>query len=331
MSAEFARPPGAAAAVDTRVASAPLFAVINAGSGAHDAEQTRESLSDVFRQAGRAVQFTQVVRPALLPQACEQAAVQAARHNGILVAVGGDGTLNTAARAALGQGCPMGVIPRGTFNYLARDHGIPLDAQEAARALLQASPQPVQVGLVNGEIFLVNASLGLYPQLLQDREAFKARLGRHRWVALLSGLATLLQWHGRQLSLDVELDGRHRALTTSTLFVGNNRLQVERVGIEDHVTDRMGSGRLAGVVVRPIGIASMLGLVLRGALGRLGDADRVDSFSFHRLDVRVRGARRVKIATDGEVRRVAPPLRFTVAPEPLRLMVPAPEARAPRE
>jgi diacylglycerol kinase family enzyme len=307
-----------------------LFVVINPGSGQHDAAETQRLLAGVFSEAGRAAQFAQVGRPTLLVQACEDAATQAAANAGILVAAGGDGTINSAARAALAHGCPLAVIPQGTFNYVARDHGIPLDGEAAARALLRAAPRPVQVGLVNGEVFLVNASLGLYPQLLQDRETFKARLGRHRWVALIAGLITLFQWR-RQLRLEVELEGRRSAITTSTLFVGNNRLQAEQVGIDDHVTDRMGSGFLAGVVVRPIGSWAMLGLVLRGALGRLGDADHVRSFSFHTMDVNVLGMRRVKVATDGEVQRMAPPLRFSVAAKPLYLMLPAPEARVARE
>ena len=313
-----------------RTDAPPLFVVINPGSGAKDADETQRLLAGVFREAGRMVQFAHVARPSLLGKACEEAAARAAAHGGILVAAGGDGTINSAARAALSNGCPLAVIPQGTFNYVARDHGIPLDGEAAARALLRAAPQPVQVGLVNGEVFLVNASLGLYPQLLQDREAFKARLGRHRWVAMIAGLITLLQWR-RQLRLQVQLEGLVSTIKTSTLFVGNNRLQVEQVGIGDEVTDRIGTGRLAAIVVRPIGIGAMLALVLRGALGRLGDADHVHTFSFHTMDVNVLAIRRVKVATDGEVRRMAPPLRFSVADKPLCLMVPAPEARAARE
>jgi diacylglycerol kinase family enzyme len=330
MSAELPCPPAATAGHRECAPGAPLFVVINPGSGSHDAASTQQLLADVFATAGRTAQFTQVSQPGALVRACEEAARQAAQHGGILVAAGGDGTINTAAEAAIRQGCPLGVIPQGTFNYLARDHGIPLDAEAAARALLAARATPVQVGKVNDSLFLVNASLGLYPQLLQDREAFKLRFGRRRWVAVIAGLATMLQWH-RRLSLVVELDGQKMLLITSTLFVGNNRLQVERVGIEDEVTGRMGRGRLAGVAVRPIGTWAMLGLLLRGALGRLGDDDQVITFSFHTLDVTVLGMRRVKLATDGEVRRIAPPLRFSVGREPLRLMLPAPGERVPRE
>lgn len=319
-----------AAGVPAPPARRPLHVVINAGSGEHDAQQTQAILEEVFRAAGHDAQFVRLGDPADLAEACERAAAQAAEDGGVLVAAGGDGTINMAAAAALRHGCALGVIPQGTFNYLARDHGIPLDAQAAARALVRARPQPVQVGLVNDRVFLVNASLGLYPQVLQDREAFKARLGRRRWVALLSGVATVFRWH-RRLRLEIELDGVRTMLTTTTLFVGNNRLQVEQVGLEEEVAQRTGRGRLAGVVTRPVGAWTMLWLALRGALGRLGDADQVETFSFHELQVRVLGARRVKVATDGEVLVMAPPLRFAAAAQRLLLMVPGPEDRVPRE
>lgn len=308
----------------------PLYVVINAGSGEHDAQQTQAVLAEVFQAAGHPTQFMQLGDARALAEACERAAAQAKAASGILVAAGGDGTINMAAAAALRHGCALGVIPQGTFNYLARDHGIPLDAEAAARALVRARAQPVQVGLVNDHLFLVNASLGLYPQVLQDREAFKARFGRRRWVALLSGIATVFRWH-RRVRLEIELDGVRTSLTTTTLFVGNNRLQVEQVGLEEGVAQRTGRGQLAGIVTRPVGAWTMVWLAVRGALGRLGDADQVQTFSFHQLQVRVPGARRVKVATDGEVLVMAPPLRFAAAAQRLLLMVPGPGDRVPRE
>jgi diacylglycerol kinase family enzyme len=322
-------PPHAVEPHEPAAAPSPLFVVINAGSGEHDAQRTHEVLARVFEAGGHSAEFVHIGDAAHLEPACDRAARQAREHGGILVVAGGDGTINTAAHAALEHRCPMGVIPQGTFNYLAREHGIPLDAEAAAQALLRAREWPVQVGLVNGQVFLVNASLGLYPQLLEDREAFKARLGRHRWVAIVAGLSTVFRWR-RKLTLDIELDGARTTLTTTTLFVGNNRLQVEQVGL-DQQAQGLGLGRLAGVVIRPMGAWSLLWLALRGAVGRLGDADQVKSFSFHHLDVAVRGRRRVKIATDGEVGVMAPPLHFSAAPEPLRLMLPAREDRVARE
>ena len=308
---------------------APLFVVVNPGSGAQDAAQTREVLASLFTGAGRRTEFFNVDSHTTLAQACDSAGAKARLHDGILVAAGGDGTVNTAAQAALHHGCPLGLIPQGTFNYVARDQGIPVEVQAAAQALLRARPCPVQTGRVNNQVFLVNASLGLYPRLLEDREAFNARFGRTPWAAVISGLGTVLRWR-RQMTLDIDLDGRHTVLRAPTLFVANNRLQLERIGVDTAVAEDLRQGRLAGLVPKPLGNWSMLGLAVRGALGRLDEADEVRCFSFQQLDLRVRGRRRIKVATDGEVRVMDPPLRFSVA-QPLQMMIPAEPDRASRE
>jgi len=252
--------------------------------------------------------------------------LQARQGGGVIVAVGGDGTINAVAQAAWRHDCLLGVLPQGTFNLFGREHGITQDLETAARALLRAEAEPVQVGQINGRVFLVNASLGLYPQLLQDRETFKNQFGRRRWVAILAGLVTLFQWR-RQLALEVELGGERIMLRTPTVFVGNNRLQLERLGWEPTLAARVGEGRLAGLIAKPIGSWTMLWLMLRGAFGRLGDAEQVHDFVFQSLTVRVLGRRRVTVAADGEVGVMTPPLRFAVADRPLLLMRPREEDR----
>ncbi len=303
----------------------PLCIVINAGSGRGDQQQRIDTLKRVFDDAGRAHRFFMIERSAQISEIARQAVAQACADDGIVVAAGGDGTLNAVAQAVLGSGRPFGVIPQGTFNYFGRANGIPQDTEAAARALLRATPQPVQVGRVNGQVFLVNASLGLYPQLLEDREAYKQQLGRSRFVALISGLATLLR-ERRQLRLDIETGGRTYSLRTPTLFVGNNRLQFERIGL-DQPAEALDHGKLAGVVVKPIGTLAMLGLALRGALGRLGDAEHLQSFAVRRLTVRPRDHRLVKLAADGEIHWLRSPLVFEPSPEPLLLMMPAEDDR----
>lgn len=307
---------------DAGSAGPELFIVINPGSGALDAQATRDTLARVFGAAGRKHRFVAVAGPGNLARASETAAQEAHAAGGALVAVGGDGTINAVATAAWRAQCLLGVLPQGTFNLFGRNHGIAQALEPAAQALLGAAPEPVQVGEVNGRLFLVNASVGLYPQLLQDREDFKQQLGRRRWVAIVAGLVTLLQWR-RQLTLEITLDGDRTRVVTPTLFVGNNRLQLERIGIDPAIAACAGQGRLAAVMPRPIGSWALLGLVLRGALGRLGEARDVRCFAFHTLTVQVLGMRKLKVAADGEVGVSAPPLRFAVSSQPLVMLVPA--------
>ncbi len=305
-----------------------LVVVVNPGSGAHDADQTRATLASVFSAGGRRHRFVPLAHAGELAAAAARAAREAREAGAVLVAVGGDGTLNAVAQAAWDADCLLGVLPQGTFNLFGRNLGIAQDLETAARALLRSAPSPVQVGEVNGRLFLVNASLGLYPQLLQDREAFKQQLGRHRWVAMLSGLKTLFAWR-RQLALEFELDGERQVVTTPTLFVGNNRLQFEQLGVDPALAAQVGEGRLLALVVRPVGWWRLLGLALRGALGQLGEAQAVHCFAFRTLQVQVLGMRKLKLATDGEVGVQRPPLRFAVAARPLQLLLPQAQDRVP--
>lgn len=303
-------------------ASGELFIVLNPGSGKDEASHKREAIEGVLREAGRAYCFVPFGQGGVL-QACEEAGRLAARHGGVLVAVGGDGTINAGAQAALRHGCPLGVVAQGTFNLFARDHGLPLDAAEAVRALLRARPEPVQVGLVNERVFLANAAVGLYPKLLEDRESAKHQLGvRRRWIAAVAGLVTLFEWHW-QLRLDAELDGAMRQLRTPSLFVCNNRIQLDRVVLDDDVVDQIGHGRMAALLAHPLDAWAKLKLLGLALAGRLDQAREVDCFPLRSLTVTTRSARKLKVATDGEVQWMQLPLRFTVSPQALWLMVPA--------
>ncbi|MBW8367617.1 MAG: hypothetical protein K0M70_07155 [Arenimonas sp.] len=302
---------------------APLFVVINAASGHNDAQDTLARIAAILAEAGRRHEFLRVQTPSRIAEMAEEAVVRAVEQGGIVVAVGGDGTLSAVAQAVHGRGPAFAVLPQGTFNYFGRTHGISQDIEVSTRALLRARMAPVQVGRVNGRLFLVNASLGLYPQLVQDREAAKQQLGRSRLVALYSGLKSLLR-EGRQLNLDIEQEGNHRRVRTPTLFVGNNSLQLDRIGIAEETA--FTEGHLAAIVVRPTSGLAMLGLALRGALGRLGDAENVDSFAFRQMQVGIRGGRRTKVALDGEIVWMRAPLVFDI-PESLPLMLPLPEDR----
>lgn len=299
----------------------PLYIVLNAGAGHNDADTASEAIANVLTAAGRAHEILRVEVPERLREIATQAVAKAQQHDGIIVAAGGDGTLNTVAQVALGSGCRLGVIPQGTFNYFGRTHGISSDAAEAARALLTARVHPVQVGLVNNRVFLVNASLGLYTQSLEDREEQKQRHGRSRWVATWAALATIFRDYQPML-IKLQHQGRTHELRTLTLFVGNNRLQLEQIGLDE--SDTVEDGKLVAIVLPPVPTTTLLALVARGAMGKLGRTRGVRHFAFSSITVAPSNRRvhRVKIATDGEINWMRTPIEFSVAPEPLLLLKP---------
>ena len=303
----------------------PLVVVFNVGAGHGAADEVRAALQAGCAEAGRPLQLLEVQDPRQLGHIAAQAVAWARDNGGVVVAAGGDGTINTVAQATLGSGCQFGVLPQGTFNYFARTHGIPADTHEALQVLLAGHHQPAQVGLVGERVFLVNASLGLYPRLLEDREEWKRQFGRSRLVAFGAGLATLLRGH-RSLRLRVESQGRERELRTPTLFVGNNVLQLQQLGLPE--ARDIDHGHLAAIALKPVGLLRMLGLLWRGAFGRLGEADELIHLATRQLTVRP-GRRlgswrsqHIKVATDGEVTWMRLPLTFRVAPQALDLLRP---------
>ena len=312
--------------------ASPLQFVINGAAGSSDADTKREMIEAALRTGDRRGELL-FGRPAELARVAQEAATKAIATRTAVVAVGGDGTLNTVAQVAHAVGCAMGVVPHGTFNYFARAHGIPADPAEAVRVLLDWTPLPVRVAAVNDRVFLVNASLGLYPDLLEDREAYKARFGRSRLVALGAAFATLLRAQ-RRLRLHIELGTAVRDVRTLTLFVGNNRLQLEQLGVqppgqESGSEPAPDDARITAVMLRPIGVLAMIGLMVRGAMGTLGEAESVESFEFSHMVVRptlAPGRRMMKVACDGEVTKMRAPLDFHVLAEPLYLLMPPPES-----
>lgn len=273
-----------------------------------------------------------------LPGAARRAADAAAAEGGIVLACGGDGTINAVAQAAWPRAVPMAVLPHGTFNYFSREHGLGDDVGLAFDQLLRLLPQQhckaVPVGLVNDELFVVNASLGLYPRLLAERERASRRLGRHRWVAMAAGLASLLR-HGSGPPLRLRLrdgEGRwtERTLALATLFAGNNRLQLGQLGLAPD------DERLTALLLPPRDGLGLLDLAWQALRGRLGTAADVRTLPFTALELhpaegRGRGLplptpRRkppgLRVALDGETRWLPLPLRIRRAPRPLWLVAP---------
>jgi diacylglycerol kinase family enzyme len=313
--------PGHDAVADSpATARAPLYIVLNSGSGKDDADEAARQIAAILTAANRAHDIIRLGDSMSMEQATSNAVAAARRTGGILVGAGGDGTLNAVAQAALASGCPFGVIPQGTFNYFARTHGIPQDTREAVRALLTARICEVPVGRVNEQLFLVNASVGLYPETLEAREQQKQRHGRRRSVAVWAALLTVLREH-RPLRLRVELQSKVHEVSTLTFFVGLNRLQLEQAGLD---TDKPSPWQLTAVVLKPVSTARLLWLMVKGAMGDLAQEQGVETFTFSRLAVAPANARvrQMKVATDGETRWMTAPLEFRIAAEPLRLLVP---------
>ncbi|HSI46558.1 MAG TPA: diacylglycerol kinase family protein [Methylophilus sp.] len=314
----------------------PLFIVLNAGSGAKDATTVANELAKIFHEADQPYELFLCQHGSDLPKMTKKAVEQASHGNGVVAAAGGDGTIRFVAQQVLAAGLPFGVVPLGTFNYFARDNDIPQEVELAAKALIDGmrknSERQIQVGLLNDEVFLVNASLGLYPQLLADREEFKQQHGRSRIVAKVAAFLTLLkrdikmllriEHSGGQQQSEEQQNSGEEVLPASTIFVGNNAIQLEAIGLQTE-SEHVQNGQLAIIALPPMSAAQRVGVAFHGMLGLLSKSENVTHFACRQLVVEPlsrRHKRSVKVAMDGEVSRMQPPLTFRVGPKPLRLV-----------
>jgi diacylglycerol kinase family enzyme len=236
-----------------------------------------------------------------------------------LIVGGGDGTIAAAASAVVGTEILLGILPLGTRNHFARDLGIPADLGEAARLIAQETERRVDVGEMNGRIFINNSAIGLYPLMVVDRDLQQKRLGRSKRLAMVvASLRTLARFKHRRLTLTVN-EERTGRVDTPLLFVGNNEYRVDLAapGQRDSLKD----GELCVYVMRKKTRRGLIAASIRALVGRSRPDDMVRLEKVERL--RVASARsRLPVSLDGEVVRAEPPLDYRIRKKALRVIAP---------
>ncbi len=238
----------------------------------------------------------------------------------IIVAGGGDGTINAVASVVVGSGTPFGVLPLGTLNHFAKDLNIPLDLGAAIANVARGVRHQVDVGEVNGRIFLNNSSLGLYPDIVRDREKQQRRLGRGKWLAFSWALLAALRRYPF-LSVQLKLNDAVHARRTPFVFIGNNEYLMEGLNIGER--ERLNGGQLSLYVAQRPGRLGLLKLALHALFGKLSQAKDFDMLTANDLEIATKH-RRLRVATDGEVTIMNTPLRYRIRPAALEVIVPAP-------
>jgi diacylglycerol kinase family enzyme len=302
--------PRAPAAVVTR--TVPVLCNCRAGGGRSDAEV--EALRRAFAAAGLDAEVL-IPRPGdelrkLARQVLEQ-------RPPVLVAAGGDGTVSAVADVVRGTDTALGVVPAGTLNHFARDLGLPLEFDEAARVIAQGRSARVDVGEVNGSVFVNNASLGIYPKIVRERTQQQRRFGPSKRSAMLWATLAALQ-RSPLVDLRLELEEGVHDCRAPFVFVGNNDYVLE--GFDIGKRERLDAGLLNIYTTRRSTVGGLIGLALRALFGRLRQAD--DFVQSEARTLRVRSRRpRILVAVDGELRLMETPLEFRSRPRSLKVLV----------
>lgn len=249
------------------------------------------------------------------------ATVEAACRDGaeVIVAAGGDGTAVAVADAMLGRPQAMAVLPLGTFNYFARGLGFDEDPVEAARQIAAGEPHAISVGLVNGQVFLNNASLGIYPLVLRAREAVYSRWGRWRLVAHWSVIRTFLRFR-KPMKVTLRFNGHAETRRTALVFVARSAYQLDRYGLKG--AEAISADHFAVLVARAETRRALWRLAFRLIMGRSEAGRDYEFFSARDLTIDVHRRSAPLLAFDGEKRRMTGPFRLTMSEVPLRIILP---------
>lgn len=300
----------------------PLSLIYNKKSGFHavDKDEVYEQLITCLTAYGYEIQAFEIGAEANFVNLMKKIILrhQQASEVGVVVAAGGDGTLNAVAAQLMGTDIPMGIFPLGTFNYVARLLNIPLDLLKAAEAIATGKIREVHVAQINDHIYLNNASLGLYPLFIQRRELYNRRFGRFALNAYTSGLDVLIR-DRKELKLEIEVDGKKYPVKTPLIFFGNNQLQLAEMNLR--IAESAAKGKVAGVVVAKSDKRTLFKMLWQLMRGNLDQAPDVYSFSADEVKIYSK-RKKLTVALDGEIVEMQPPLKISVRKNALKIMVP---------
>lgn len=291
-----------------------MIVILNRRAGHHQ-NRTEAQIRTSFQSCGIAVRVLVTRDAGEISRLADEAARSDAE---VIVAAGGDGTIDGVASALVGTGKILGVLPLGTFNLFAKRLNIPLDLDAAVQTTVSGRLAEINVGEVNGRIFLSRSSVGLYPLALRQRERMYQRFGRRRLIALLSGAAALLRW-GNIMTIALTADRGRHLFRSRFVFVCNNPEELDYFNLPGR--ESIEADKFAVYVpkaVTPIDILRLGSRMLRRQAMKNRD---FDMFCDREMLLEIEPSR-VPVSLDGEVEIMRSPLHYRLRLDALRVRVP---------
>lgn len=254
-------------------------------------------------------------------------AFQQSKKNEIdaLVVGGGDGSVAAVAGVLADSGLPIGILPLGTFNHFAKDLRIPLQVEQAIDVIAAGQVRPVDLGEVNGESFVNNSSIGIYPYLVVDRERLREQRGMSKWRAMaLAAWRTLRHFPLRRLH--IRAGGLAERYHSPCVFVGNNEYCL--TGRIAGKRERLDAGELCVYVAKQQSRLALFWLACRSLLGFLDQSHDLRALKAPNMEI-TSSTSRLLVALDGEVTMLRTPLRYRARPNALQVYAPQDDSDRP--
>lgn len=301
--------------MSTLLRAKTVHVILNASAGFDKKGETPALLGKILKDRGFEADIRLIDKGTDL---CELTRTMVREGAEIVVAGGGDGTINAVASVLAGTKVTLGVLPVGTLNHFARDLSIPLDPAKAMQAITEGHSVLVDVGEVNGRRFINNAIIGLYTNYRFQRERHE-RQGRFRFLAMLSAVFGVFR-RNPALRLRIEAAGEIIERKTPFLMVANNHHEMEGYRLGNRQT--LNSGTLSLYMMHRMSRWGLIRLAFSVLFGRFSKRKDFDVLDARNVTVESR-RRKIGVSLDGEVVRLAPPLQYKSLPSSLRVIVPA--------
>ncbi len=247
--------------------------------------------------------------------------VQRAWNEGskVIVAAGGDGTVSCVASAIieLGIEVKLGVLPIGTLNHFAKDIGMPQDIESAFKAFHAGKSMFVDAAKVNDRYFINNSSLGLYPFVVSERDAIKRR-GFRKWIRFVVATMKALKKYPF-VRVAFETSEKRFVRKTPFVFIGNNTYDIEagKMGTRSSLTD----GKLSLYIAHKGSRFRLIMLAFHAFRGTVKAQKDFDTIGISTLEIQSKKST-LNVACDGEVIPMVPPIRYSIAPKALNVIIP---------
>ena len=309
--------------VERPVAQKPhrVIVLLNESSGTtagKKRDDLLEQLQSTFERHGITAQIKFFPGPQLLGAAEEALGKVKSGECDAVIAGGGDGSIRTVASVLAQSGVPLGVLPLGTLNHFAKDLKIPLAIPEAVATIATGKINTIDVACANGQVFINNSSIGIYPSLVLDRERRRRDQHLPKWLAMgFAGLRLIRELPVRRLTIRTpqgEQDYR-----SPCLFIGNNVYEFN--GLASGSRKRLDQGKLCLYVAKPDNPKRLVLLAVKSVFKSI-QPER-DLSTVITTDVVIQSRhKRLLVSFDGEVELMPTPLHYTIQPGALRVFQP---------
>jgi diacylglycerol kinase family enzyme len=283
-----------------------LKAFLNAACG--NAKAAREALN----KAGFELED---IQPAEMEKSLKKAIDGGTKR--ILVA-GGDGTIATAAALVANTDVELAILPGGTLNHFAKDHGIPTDLGEAATAAAGGTTVGADIGYVNDCVFLNTSAIGAYVTFVRDREDLEKNVG-YTIASMIAGIKTMSQL--RTFTVTLEVEGVKKTYRSSLVFIGVGERELKMPTLGSRVKN--GRRGLHVMIIKGRAKARLFTIAMAAIAKGTKEAATLPEFDNFIVDsCRIDLTRQqATIGLDGELKRMQTPLDYRIERDAIRLVV----------